>query len=287
MSDDGPPPPGSFRRFRVLSVGDPPARSDDLVAAEEPMEIRVVVETAGRRVAHPLAVTMRTPGHDFDLVAGFLLSEGVIGGAADLWRLAHCDDPETEGQNIVEAHLAPGVAFDPERFRRNVYTTSSCGICGKATIELLETACPRRPAGRFRVGPGILKALPSRLAQAQAVFSQTGGLHASGLFRPDGSLLRSREDVGRHNALDKRIGSFLLEDDIPLDEAILLVSGRASFELVQKSLVAGIPVLCAVGAPSTLAIETAEAYGQTLIGFLRDDRFNVYAGSERLDYPRG
>lgn len=282
-----PAPPGSSRRLPVVTMSDPPVSGDDLVAAEEPMEIRVVAERAGRREAHPLAVTMRTPGHDFELAAGFLLSEGVVTRAADLWRLAYCEESEEAARNVVEAHLAPGVAFDPERFRRNVYTTSSCGICGKASIDRLETACPRRPEKRFRVGAGILKTLPTRLGVAQTLFAQTGGLHASGLFTPAGELLRVREDVGRHNALDKLIGSYLLTGEIPLSDAVLLVSGRTSFELVQKSLIAGISVLCAVGAPSTLAVDTAAAYGQTLVGFLREDRFNVYAGSDRLDHPRG
>ena len=288
-------PPGSSRRLEITTVADAPAAGDDRVAAEEPMEIRVVAERNGRREAHPLAITMRTPGHDFELAAGFLLSEGVVEKGEDLWRLAYCSDNDNEesARNVVEAHLAPmspmspkapGGAFDPERFRRNVYTTSSCGICGKASIERLETACPRRPETRFRVAPAVLKSLPARLGKAQTVFSQTGGLHASGLFSPWGELLRVREDVGRHNALDKLIGSYLLAGEVPLSEAILLVSGRASFELVQKALIAGIPLLAAVGAPSTLAVETAAAYGQTLIGFLREDRFNVYTGRERLQF---
>lgn len=278
-------PPGSSRRLKVLTVGEAPVAGEDLVATEEPMEIRVVAERNGRREAHPLAITMRTPGHDFELAAGFLLSEGVVETGEDLWRLAYCLDSDESARNVVEAHLSPvssGAAFDPERFRRNVYTTSSCGICGKASIERLETACPRRPETRFRVAPAVIKSLPARLGEAQTVFSQTGGLHASGLFSPEGELLRVREDVGRHNALDKLIGSYLLTGEVPLSDAILLVSGRASFELVQKALIAGIPVLAAVGAPSTLAVETAATYGQTLVGFLREDRFNVYAGKERL-----
>ena len=275
-------PPGSSRRLRVTTVGDAAVAGDDLVAAEEPMEARVVAEVQGRRSAHPLAVTMRTPGHDFELTAGFLLSEGVVEKGEDLWRLAYCLDTEESARNIVEAHLAPGVDFDPERFRRNVYMTSSCGVCGKASIERLETACPRRPEHRFRVDGAMLKSLPTRLGGSQTVFSQTGGLHAAGLFSPKGELLRLREDVGRHNALDKLIGSYLLEGVVPLSDAVLLVSGRASFELVQKALIAGIPILAAVGAPSTLAVETAKAWGQTLIGFLRQDRFNVYTGEDRL-----
>ncbi len=275
------------RRARVLEIGDPPGERQDLVAAEEPMEIRVVVEEHGQRVAHPLSVTMRTPGHDFELTAGFLLTEGVVAGRAQIWRLARCEETEESRKNVVEVHLAPGVEFDPERFRRNVYTTSSCGICGRASLELLQQACPERPRGDTRVGAGLLKHLPERLQEAQTVFAQTGGLHAAGLFRPDGELLQVREDVGRHNALDKLIGSFFLEDRLPLSDTVLLVSGRASFELIQKALMAGIPTLCAVGAPSSLAVETAREFGQTLVGFLSGERFNVYSGSERLDYPRG
>ena len=281
------PDAGATRPADVLEIGDPPRAREDRVATEEPMEIRVVVEDAGRRQPHALSVTMRTPGHDFELAAGFLLSEAVIAKRADIWRVARCEETEESRDNVVEVYLAPGVEFDPERFRRNVYTTSSCGICGKASLELLDQACPRRPVGNARILPGILKQMPERLREAQTVFAQTGGLHGAGLFRADGELLLLREDVGRHNALDKLIGTFFLEDRLPLSDTVLLVSGRASFELVQKTLMAGIPALCAVGAPSSLAVETACEFGQTLVGFLSKERFNVYSGSERLDYPRG
>ncbi len=277
-------PPGAAVRRPVLSVaGGERRRRSDLVAAEEPLEVRVVAEEGGRRVKHPVAVTMRTPGHDFELAAGFLLTEGVLAGADAIWKIAHCDTgPVESAGNVVEVFLAPGVAFDPARFSRNVYTTSSCGVCGKTSLELLRAVCPAPPRGEFRVGAGTLAALPAKLRQAQPVFERTGGLHAAGLFDPEGELLLLREDVGRHNALDKVIGTLLLEDSLPASDTLVLVSGRASFELVQKALVAGIPALVAVGAPSSLAVETARELGMTLVGFLRDETFNVYAGEERV-----
>ncbi len=183
---------------------------------------------------------------------------------------------------MVEVFLAPEVEFDPARFTRNVYTTSSCGVCGKTSLELLQTACPAPPRGDFRVGAATLAALPAKLREAQPVFERTGGLHASGLFSPEGELLLLREDVGRHNALDKVIGALLLEDRLPASDTLVLVSGRASYELVQKAVMAGIPVLVAVGAPSSLAVATARELGMTLVGFLREDTFNVYAGEGRI-----
>ena len=287
MSEQAPPEDSATRRAEVLEIGDPPRAREDRVATEEPMEIRVVTEDAGRRVAHSLSITMRTPGHDLELAAGFLVSESIVSKRSDVWRVARCEETEESKENVVEVHLAPGVEFDPERFRRNFYTTSSCGVCGKASLELLEQACPPLPPDDVRVLPGILKKLPERLRKEQTVFTQTGGIHAAGLFRPDGEFLALREDVGRHNAVDKLVGSFFLEDRLPLSDGVLLLSGRASFELVQKGLMAGIPVVCAVGAPSSLAVDTAREFGQTLIGFLSEERFNVYSGSERLDYPRG
>ena len=278
-----PAPPGSTVRARVLDVGSEVEPREDVVAAEEPLEIRVVADGSDGRRAHSIAVTMRTPGHDFELAAGFLLSEGIIGSRSDLWRLARCDDAAEEAvENIVEAHLAPRVAFDPARFSRHIYTTSSCGICGKASIERLNQVCPTRPQGRLRLTGEIIRSFPGRMSQVQTVFARTGGLHAAGLFDSEGSLALLREDVGRHNAVDKLIGAFFLSDDLPLSEATLLVSGRASFELVQKALMAGIPALLAVGAPSSLAVATAHEFGMTLVGFLKESGFNVYSGEERI-----
>lgn len=275
-----PAPAGSTVRTSILDVGDEVERRVDSVATEEPLEVRVVADQSGGRKAHSIAVTMRTPGHDFELAAGFLLSEGIITDSADLWRLGRCADEATD--NIVEAHLAPGVDFDVERFSRHVYTTSSCGICGKASIELLGEVCPRRPQGDFRIAGEVIQQLPGVLAEQQTVFTRTGGLHAAGLFESSGRFVRLREDVGRHNALDKLIGASFLEGRTPSSDAVLLVSGRTSFELVQKALMAGIPMLLAVGAPSSLAVSTAREFGMTLVGFLKPDGFNIYSGEERI-----
>jgi len=258
-------------------------RRSDVVAVEEPLEIRVLVEEGGHRRRHGVAVTMRTPGHDLELAAGFFLSEGIVSARDDIWTIAHCAEARGPEQgNVVDVHLQPGVPFDPARFSRNVYTSSSCGVCGKTSIDLVRAVCPVPPAGRERIAREVLNGLPETLRQAQPVFSRTGGLHAAGLFDAAGHLLLQREDVGRHNALDKLVGRLLLDGALPAADRVLLVSGRASFELVQKALVAGIPVLAAVGAPSSLAVELARDLGMTLVGFLRGGRFNVYAGEKRI-----
>jgi len=256
----------------------------DELATEEPLEIRVAYFEAGVERRQSIAVTMRTPGNDFELAAGFLYSEGVITGPEAIDQIAYCTDVEgPQMYNVVTVHLRPGVTFDPERLSRNVYTTSSCGVCGKASLELVRTVCPSPPAGDFKLRPELILGLPAALARAQPVFARTGGLHASALFDAEGRLLLVREDVGRHNALDKLIGALLLARKLPAANTIVLVSGRASFELVQKAVMAGIPVLAAVGAPSSLAVELAREFGLTLIGFLRADRFNVYAGAGRIE----
>jgi FdhD protein len=271
-------------RVRVTEVcPDHAAERIDEVAVEEPLEIRLA--TADGTVPSPfrLAVTMRTPGADFELAAGFLVSEGVVRSARDIHRIAHCTErAEPQQQNIVTVTLSAGVAFDPERFRRNVYMTSSCGVCGKAAIEQVRATVVRRPSGAFCVAPGVLRSLPDRVRPAQRAFGRTGGLHAAALFRPDGELLLVREDVGRHNAVDKLVGNRCLAGRLGEGNTILLVTGRAGFELVQKAAVAGIPFLAAIGAPSTLAVALAREQGVTLVGFLREGRFNVYAGAERL-----
>lgn len=274
-------PAGAAVRAEVVTYEDGRIeRRSDLLAAEEPLEMRVSVEEGGRRVRHSVAVTMRTPGHDFELAAGFFFSEGIVAGPEAIWSIAYC--PSADEGNVVEVHLEPGAGFDPQRFTRNVYTTSSCGVCGKTSIEMVRGICPAPPVGRERIAPEVLTGLPAALRRAQPVFSGTGGLHAAGLFDAAGRLLLLREDVGRHNALDKLIGSLLLDGALPASDRVLLVSGRASFELVQKALAAGIPVLAAVGAPSSLAVELAGDLGLTLIGFLRNGRFNVYSGEERI-----
>jgi FdhD protein len=245
----------------------------DTVAAEEPLEIRLD--------GTPLAVTMRTPGHDFDLVHGFLATEGVITSPADIAALRYCDSVDAEGRNtynVVDGVEAPDTALD-----RNFYTSSSCGVCGKASIDAIRTKTAYDVAAdALRLPLEVLLALPDRLRAAQEVFDKTGGLHAAGLFTAAGDLVALREDVGRHNAVDKVIGDGVREGRLPLAGHVLMVSGRASFELTQKAAMAGIPVLAAVSAPSSLAVELAREVGITLVGFLRGDGCNVYTHQERL-----
>jgi FdhD protein len=285
-------PPGESR-------GADPGRGDgqaavlshrpDLLAAEEPLEIRV----NGR----PLSVTMRTPGDDIDLTAGFLASEGMVREASDIAEIRICQEahdhhraPDGDGGlagrdqgNVAEVTLAQAVRVADDRLRRNFLTTSACGVCGKASIDAITTRARYDvSADQVRVRASVLARLPGTLRDAQRVFARTGGLHAAGLFTADGTLLALREDVGRHNAVDKVVGWALREGRLPLAGRVLLVSGRASFELVQKALIAGIPVIAAVSAPSSLAAELAEQAGQTLVGFLRGSSMNVYAGAERI-----
>ncbi|MEX2555606.1 MAG: formate dehydrogenase accessory sulfurtransferase FdhD [Actinomycetota bacterium] len=262
----------------VVSDGGASPRSD-VLATEEPLEIRV--NTHG--VDHPISVTMRTPANDFELAVGFLYTEGVIRGRDDVEQVRYCVDGPVEQQyNIVTVALRPGVPFDAESLKRNFYTTSSCGICGKASLEALAVKNPPSiPAGPT-VGAKVLAALPEKLRKNQKVFERTGGLHAAGLFEPDGTLVAVREDVGRHNAVDKLVGWLVMEGKVPAGERIMVVSGRASFEIMQKALAAGIPIVAAVSAPSSLAVATAEEFGMTLAGFVRGDSLNVYAGAQRV-----
>ena len=271
-------------RIRVIEVrSQQSAEREDEAAAEEPLEVRVVRAGEPDTSASRIAVTLRTPGSDFELAVGFLASEGLVRNPRDVRRIDYCADPnEPQQHNIVNVTLTPGVPFDPERFRRNFFTSSSCGVCGKAALELVRTLVERPPVGRFRVSPALLAALPGRLTGGQRIFGRTGGLHAAALFRPDGELLLVREDVGRHNAVDKLVGNRFLAGSLPDSNTVLLVSGRAGFELVQKAAVAGIPFLAAIGAPSTLAIALAREQGMSLVGFLRDGRFNIYSGAERV-----
>ncbi|WP_406863985.1 formate dehydrogenase accessory sulfurtransferase FdhD [Streptomyces sp. HUAS MG47] len=271
------------RVIRIRGGVDAGARADTLVA-EEPLEIRL----NGR----PLAITMRTPGDDFALAAGFLVSEGVLAEASDVRNIVYCagaKDDGTNTYNVVDVQLAPGVAVPDITLERNVYTTSSCGLCGKASLDAVRTTARFAIADEppLRLTPGLLAALPDRLRAAQKVFDRTGGLHAAALFSEDGELLDVREDVGRHNAVDKLVGRALQAGLLPLRRAVLLVSGRASFELAQKAVMAGIPVLAAVSAPSSLAVDLAAETGLTLVGFLRGDDMNVYAGDHRIALEAG
>lgn len=278
------PPAGATRSVRATAWSEGAwVERDDMVVVEEPLEVRVVHEREGRRRVEPIAVTMRTPGHDLELAVGFLLSEGLLARPEQIWDVAHCESDAENGRNVVEVSLAPDVVVDVDRLRRNVYTSSSCGICGRAALERVRTASSRRPVAAGRLPAARLLELAGRLGGAQAVFSRTGGLHAAALFDTGGDLLLAREDVGRHNAFDKLLGRLLLDGRLPADERWVLVSGRASFELVQKAVMGGIACLAAVGAPSSLAIDLAREYGMTLVGFLRDGRFNVYCGGRRLE----
>ena len=250
------------------------ASASDVVAIEEPLEIRV----ADRSVA----VTMRTPGHDRELAAGFLLTEAAIRCADDLLDLVPCrDQAGGESGNVINAIPAPALRIDFERLTRHVFSSSSCGVCGKATLDAVAQSFPPVTSG-VRFEAAMLAALPERLRAKQPVFAATGGLHGCALFAGSGEILLVREDVGRHNALDKVLGRALLDGQLPLANFGLLLSGRISFELVQKALAAGIPLVAGIGAPSSLAIECAARGGQTLVGFLRADRFNVYTGAHRL-----
>ena len=274
-----------FATIQKVSGAGLPIPASDQLAAEEPLEIRVGYETDGQRQHRTLSVTMRTPGHDEELAAGFLLTEGLIQSKADLLGIIPCPDVQKaeEAGNVVRAELAAHVQVDFQAMERHFYTSSSCGVCGKTSIDAVRTAsCPVLPTAGPHLRAATVHQLPQKLRAAQAGFEQTGGQHASALFSPAGELLLLREDVGRHNALDKVIGAALLAGWLPLHQHILLVSGRVSFELVQKAAAAGIGILAAVGAPSSLAIQAAESFGMTVLGFVRNERFNIYSHGWRL-----
>jgi FdhD protein len=272
----------SFSPFRRVPVtrfgrraGAPP---EDLAATEEPLEVRLH--------GKPFAVIMRTPGSDRELAAGFLLSEGVIHSHDDLGAVEHCRHPDhPDVHNIVDVYLVGAATNRLEEHleqRRNIMTSSSCGLCGRLTIESLRCQTPPLPI-EGRLSSHIAAELPQRLRPRQSVFDETGGLHAAGLFTLDGVCCSSAEDVGRHNAVDKVVGAMLFEERVPLRQSALAVSGRASFEIIQKAWLAGIPIVCAVSAPSSLAIELADEAGITLLGFVRDGGFNLYTHSGRID----
>jgi FdhD protein len=249
----------------------------DSLATEEPLEIRA---GGPGQEATRVAVTMRTPGGDYELAVGFLFTEGLVGPGA-IRRVAYCDDLDGQEQRYNVVTVTLNEAFDPGSLHRNFFATSSCGVCGKAALEDIEIRCAPAAPGP-QVATETIVALPERLRAGQRVFDRTGGLHAAGLFDADGTLRSLREDVGRHNAVDKVIGEAVMEGRVPLAGSILQVSGRLSFEIVQKAAVAGIPIVSAVSAPSSLAVEVGERFGMTVVGFVRDGRMNVYAGAERL-----
>ena len=250
-------------------------RVQDSVAGEEPLEIRIGDA--------PLAVTMRTPGHDLELAAGFLFTEGLIQSREQLTSLeAITDGSRASRGNVVVAQLADGITVDSEQTQRNFFANSSCGVCGKASIDAVRSRLLRPPNAAFRVAAEMLCRMPEKLGSSQDIFGRTGGLHAAGLFTAEGDLLVSREDIGRHNAVDKVIGWALQENRLPLSDVVLLVSGRCGFEIAQKAIVAGIPVVGSVSAPSSLAAQLARELSLTLIGFLRGRRFVIYSGEERL-----
>lgn len=266
---------------------------EDVLAVEEPLEIRLGMPGGSHRA---ISITMRTPGDDAELAAGFLFTEGILNSPDQIKQIRHCGTgkrpSDTNGaskgdndrkQNTIRVDLQGGIDVDLKRLERNFYTTSSCGVCGKSSIEALHTGAKRlADLDHPIIDSDLIHRLPERLRASQAVFDQTGGLHASALFSTDGELDMTREDVGRHNALDKVIGAKFIARELPLSEKILLVSGRLSFELVQKALMAGIPIVIAVGAPSSLAVELADEFGMTLIGFVRDGSFNVYSCPKRI-----
>lgn len=273
----------------------------DLLAVEEPLEIRLGYGLTSERMQKSISVTMRTPGNDFELALGFLITECIIQSANQIYKIHYCTEANTieNKENIVRVELNPEVEIDLSKLQRNFYTTSSCGVCGKESIEAIKVNCELQISNdELKVHRDIIVSLPEKLRSQQNVFEHTGGLHACALFTKDGELLLLREDVGRHNAMDKLVGAHFGRLSAPhfekpiasrfdklsltTNECILLLSGRASFELLQKAAMAGIPIVCAVGAPSSLAVQTAQEFGITLIGFLRGDRFNVYSGRERI-----
>ncbi len=250
---------------------------DDVLAIEEPVEIKLSYSVNGNYTIKNISITMRTPGNDAELAIGFLFTEGIISSNSDVKSCISLDE------NQVLVTLNEGVDFDMSKLERNFYTTSSCGVCGKASIDAVKTVCRLGvESGSLQVNCTVIKSLPSKLGDNQSLFTQTGGIHASALFSAEGELLLTKEDVGRHNALDKLIGAALAKGMLPLGQYVLLLSGRASFELIQKAAMAGIKMVAAVGAPSSLAVQTAKEFDMTLIGFLRAERFNIYCGDNRI-----
>jgi FdhD protein len=261
---------------RVCSVTEiEAADAIETLVVEEPLEIQIAYGGASERVVKQISVTMRTPGADTELAAGFLLTEGVIRDANDITRV----EAVGNGGNTVRVELAPDVEINVPSLERNFYTTSSCGICGKASLLALQQVSPPRRKNNFSIEAGLLYGLPQQLQKEQGVFARTGGLHAAGLFCADGKLHAVREDVGRHNAVDKLLGAEFLADHTPLRDRLMLLSGRASFELLQKAVMAGVPMVVSVGAPSSMAVQVAKEFDVILAGFLRGEHFNLYNGT--------
>ena len=266
-----------------VSAGDPAKSETDMLAVEEPLEIRLGFTENDKFTHRAVSITMRTPGNDFELAAGFLFTEGILDSPRQIHSIKHCGKfPARE--NTVRIDLQPTETVNLKKIERNFYTTSSCGVCGKSSLEALSIAGARKipPNSLLRLKAEIIHHLPEKLRRSQNIFDETGGLHAAALFGETGDLVDLREDVGRHNAVDKLIGAHFLKAKLPLADKILFLSGRASFELVQKAVMAQIPVIAAVGAPSSLAVEAARKFGITLLGFVRDGRFNIYTGAERI-----
>ncbi len=268
-------------------------KAHDLLAAEEPLEIRIGYGSLQDRQQKSISVTMRTPGHDFELAIGFLLTEGIIRHPDNIETIKYCTELNSHEdlQNIVRAELKEDIIIDEKKLQRNFYATSSCGVCGKASIESIHTICEILPeANPLLITKELIISLPQKLRDSQKVFEYTGGLHACALFDSNGELVLLREDIGRHNALDKLIGAgiskFTASGTNKLESYILLLSGRVSFELVQKAAVAGIKVICAIGAPSSLAVTFAKEFGISLVGFLRDQRFNIYSNEHRISVEK-
>ena len=262
------------------------AVESDALAVEEPLEIRLGFTENGKIIHKSISITMRTPGDDFELAAGFLFTEGIVKSADQINKIQHCGvlGKDSNLLNTVRVDLRAGVTVDFKRLERHFYTSSSCGVCGKTSIEALQTGARKlKKSDKILFTSETIHHLPETLRNAQNVFDRTGGLHASALFNAAGEMDSLREDVGRHNAVDKLLGSQFLAGKTPVADKLLMVSGRASFELVQKALMGGIPILAAVGAPSSLAVELAREYGMTLLGFVRNNRFNIYAGAERIE----
>ena len=286
MSAEGP---GRSRQVAITRVREGNSkRADDVVAVEEPLEIRLGYNDAGDRAERSIAITMRTPGNDEELAAGFLFTEGIVSARDSILEIWHRSPPvpgDSQLRNVIRVDLADDAVVEFERLERHFYMTSSCGVCGKASLEALRTQSAYTTAAdssQLQIVATELVQLPGRLADEQRVFGETGGLHAAGLFDSAGKVYLVREDVGRHNAMDKLIGRLLLDDALPAGDRGVIVSGRTSFELVQKAAMAGVPMLAAVGAPSSLAVDIAQDFGMTLVGFLRDGRFNIYTGESRI-----
>jgi FdhD protein len=266
----------------VLMDGLPESKTD-VLAAEEPLEIRLGFSKNGKTAHRAVSITMRTPGDDFALAAGFLFTEGILKTKEQIRSIKHCGRFPSN-RNTVRVDLADGAQIDLDKLQRNFYTTSSCGVCGKSSLEALTVAgaAALEPESGPRIPARVIYKLPEKLLKNQTVFNATGGLHAAALFDAAGELLDLREDVGRHNAVDKLIGARFLDGALPLEDKILFLSGRAGFELVQKAVMARIPFVAAVGAPSSLAVEAAREFNMTLLGFVRDERFNIYTGGRRI-----